>query len=110
VKKILVVDDSEFMKDLLKQAISKSAVEAQPEPLNDGLATLPDRGFIEWLAKDNLILNAAIRTGEASDWPWETTMMYAVKMLLERGQLLEKTMIENAQKYGMPSFKVEKSG
>jgi hypothetical protein len=89
---------------------TKQDTAASKSHTNDGLATLPDRGFIEWLAKDNLILNAAIRTGEAQDWPWETTMMYAVKCLVERGQILEKTMIEYAERFGPPSFTVEKSG
>lgn len=39
--KILVVDDCYFVQEAIKRAISKSAVEAQPEPLNDGLSLPP---------------------------------------------------------------------
>ena len=34
-KTILIVDDSQFMKDLLEKSISKSAAEAKPQPLNE---------------------------------------------------------------------------
>ena len=40
-KTILIVDDSQFIKNLLEKSISKSAAEAKPQPLNELLCANP---------------------------------------------------------------------
>ena len=40
-KTILIVDDNQFMKNLLEKSISKSAAEAKPQPLNELLSLPP---------------------------------------------------------------------
>ncbi len=78
---------------------------------SDLLATLPNRDFIKWLAKDNCILTASIKMGEAQDLPWETTMMVAVKHLVEHNQIITEGMLEFTKRYGPPaSWTDEKSG
>lgn len=68
------------------------------------LAMLPTREDIELLQQEDSILNSIIRTGEAEGWEWEQTMMLAVKLLVERVDILTEGGLAMMQKYGMPSF------
>jgi hypothetical protein len=68
------------------------------------LAILPTKEDIELLQKEDSVLNSVIRTGEAEGWEWEQTMMLAVKLLVERVDILTEGGLAMMQKYGMPSF------
>ena len=68
------------------------------------LASLPTKEDIELLQREDSVLNSVIRTGEAEGWDWEQTMMLAVKLLVERVDILTEGGLAMMQKHGMPSF------
>lgn len=68
------------------------------------LAMLPTKEDIYLLQQEDSVLNSVIITGEAEGWDWEQTMMLAVKLLVERVDILTEGGLDMMHKYGMPSF------